>query len=55
MLTSLDFLEVGQKFPPDSERERLTIYEENKRLLKETIARFLRDCLGYSGKKTEPQ
>ena len=29
MLTSLDFLEIGNTFPPNSERERLQTYQEN--------------------------
>jgi len=29
MLTNLDFLEIGNTFPPNSERERLQTYQEN--------------------------
>jgi len=32
MLTSLDFLNVGQRFPPDSELDRLDMYKHNKSL-----------------------
>jgi hypothetical protein len=30
MLTNLDFLKPGEKWPPESEIERLTLYQENK-------------------------
>lgn len=32
MLTSLDFLNLGERFPPECEKDRLTMYCNNKRL-----------------------
>jgi hypothetical protein len=32
MLTSLDFLNIGQPWPPPSEVERLTLYKQNRDL-----------------------
>ena len=36
LLTSLDFLTVGQTFPPKSQQDRLNKYRENKALYKKT-------------------
>lgn len=32
MITSLDFLRIGQQFPPNSEIERLEKYSINKKI-----------------------
>lgn len=43
MLTNLNFLNVGEKFPPDSERDRMKMYADNKRLFENGHASVYED------------